>query len=175
MRMLEGARKKRRKSPRRKSKDRQSVSSDKDEYLPDINVRWLYVFFLSARNIHVPAAFCLALASSVGLSTLSMTFGTPYTTAVIVPLLAVVCLEIAWFCFFRPAVVASAPYGRNYFLPAHAKYPNYPQGSPKKDKIFRENSEIIMIFPSVYVAPTGYFKAGFPIYGLYAGSKILNG
>jgi hypothetical protein len=42
------------------------------------------------------------------LSTLSMTFGTPYTTAVIVPLLAVVCLEIAWFCFFRPAVVASA-------------------------------------------------------------------
>ncbi len=34
---------------------------------------------------------------------LSMTFSTPYTTAVIVPLLAVVCLEIAWFCFFRPA------------------------------------------------------------------------
>ena len=103
MRMLEGARKKRRKSPRRKSKDRQSVSSDKIEDFPDINVRWLYVFFLSARNLHVPAAVCLALASSVGLSTLSMTFGTPYTTAVIVPLLAVVCLEIAWFCFFRPA------------------------------------------------------------------------
>ena len=69
--MLEGARKKRRKSPRRKSKDRQSVSSDKIEDFPDINVRWLYVFFLSARNLHVPAAFCLALASSVGLSTLS--------------------------------------------------------------------------------------------------------
>jgi hypothetical protein len=173
--MLEGARKKRRKSPRRKSKDRQSASSDKDEYFPDINVRWLYVFFLSARNLHVPAAVCLALASSVGLSTLSMTFGTPYTTAVIVPLLAVVCLEIAWFCFFRPAVVASAPYGRNYFLPAGGRYPSYPESSPKKSKIFRENSEITMIFPSVYIAPTGYFKAGFPIYGLYAGSKILNG
>ena len=77
--------------------------SDKDENFSVINIRWLYVFFLSARNLHVPAAFCLALASSVGLSTLSMTFGTPYTTAVIVPLLAVVCLEIAWFCFFRPA------------------------------------------------------------------------
>jgi hypothetical protein len=137
--LLEGARKKRRKSPRRKSKDRQSESSDKDEDFPVINIRWLYVFFLSARNLHVPAAFCLALASSVGLSTLSMTFGTPYTTAVIVPLLAVVCLEIAWFCFFRPAVfasapygrnyssivVASAPYGRNYFLPAGEKYPSY--------------------------------------------------
>ena len=44
---------------------------------------------------------------------LSMTFSTPYTTAVIVPLLAVVCLEIAWFCFVRPAVVASAPYRIN--------------------------------------------------------------
>jgi hypothetical protein len=75
--LLEEARKKRRKSPRGKSKDRQSESSDKDEKIPEINIRWLYVFFLSARNLHVPAAFCLALASSVGLFTLSMTFGTP--------------------------------------------------------------------------------------------------
>ena len=73
--LLAGARKKRRKSPRGKSKDRQSESSDKDEVFPVINIRWLYVFFLSARNVHVPAAICLALASSVGLSTLSMTFG----------------------------------------------------------------------------------------------------
>jgi hypothetical protein len=117
--LLAGARKKRRKSPRGKSKDRQRESSDKnDENIPEINIRWLYVFFLSARNLHVPAAFCLALASSVGLFTLSMTFGTPYTTAVIVPLLAGVGLENAWFCSVRPAVVASAPYGINYFLPA---------------------------------------------------------
>jgi hypothetical protein len=114
--LLAGARKKRRKSPRGKSKDRQRESSDKnDENIPEINIRWLYVFFLS---VHVPAAFCLALASSVGLFTLSMTFGTPYTTAVIVPLLAGVGLENAWFCSVRPAVVASAPYGINYFLPA---------------------------------------------------------
>jgi hypothetical protein len=94
------------------------------------------------------------------LFTLSMTFGTPYTTAVIVPLLAGVGLEIAWFCSVRPAVVALAPYGINYFLPA----PSYPESSSKKHKIFRENSDIAMIFPSVYVAHTGCFdKAGFPI------------
>jgi hypothetical protein len=164
--LVERARKKRRKSPQRKSQDRQSESSDKDEDFPVINVRWLYVFFLSARNLHVPAAFCLALASSVGLSTLNMTFGTPYATAVIVPLLAGVCLEIAWFCSVRlgPAVVASAPYGINYFLPAVGRYPSYPESSSKKHKKFRKNSDTAMIFPSVYVAHTGCFdKAGFPI------------
>jgi hypothetical protein len=133
------------KSSRGKSKDRQSESSDKDEDFPVINIRWLYVFFLSARNLHVPAAFCLALASSVELFTLSMTFGTPYTTAVIVPLLAGVCLEIAWFCSVRQAVVASAPYGRNYFLSAGGKYPSYRVSSLKKHKIFTENSDIAMI------------------------------
>ncbi len=55
--LLEGARKKQRKSPRGKSKDRQSESSDKDEKFLEINIRWLYVFYLSARNLHVPAAF----------------------------------------------------------------------------------------------------------------------
>ena len=134
------------------------------------------MFFLSARNLHVPAAFCLALASSVGLFTLGVTFGTLYTTAIILPLLAAVCLEIAWFFFFRPAVVASAPSRRNYFLPAGGRYPKYPESSPKKHKIVKENADIAIILPPVYVAHTGFFgKDGSPVYGLYAGSKILNG
>ena len=81
--MLARARKRPKSPQRRKSKDRQNHSSDSDNYddrLANFNIRWLYVFFLSARNLHVPVAFCCALASSVGLFTLSMTFGTPYTT-----------------------------------------------------------------------------------------------
>ncbi len=87
--MLESARK-RCKSPRRNSKDRQRWSRDNHtEKLPEIDFRWLYIFFLPARNLHSPAAVGLVLASSVGLFTLSMTFGTTYLRYYL-PVLAVV-------------------------------------------------------------------------------------
>ncbi len=169
-------------SQRRRSKDRQSVRRQSwsktacNQY--SLAVVQLYVFFLSARNLHVPAAFCLALASSVGLFMLSMTFGTPYITALILPLLAGVCLEIAWFCFF--------PTGSSCVCIVRKNNIFCQQGGAKVSWEFfedaqtiRKNSDIAMIFPPVYVAHTGYFdKAGFQIYGLYgvyAGSKILNG
>ncbi len=79
-----------------------------DDKLSGVGVCWLYVFFLSARHLHIPAAVGLVLASSVGLLMLSIISGTSYTAAVFLPQLAFVCLEIAWFCCFRPAVVVSA-------------------------------------------------------------------
>jgi hypothetical protein len=105
-----------------------------------------------------------------------MITGTSYATAVFFPQLAVVFLEIAWFCCFRPAVVASVKSRKNRFLPGVATVRAYPSSSPKKDKIFKEGNDISMILPAVYVAHTGYFdKRGFPLYGLYAAAKILKG
>ena len=75
--------------------------TDQGENLPGIDVCLLYLFFLSARHLHFPAAVHLVLASSVGLFMLSMITGTSYATAVFFPQLAVVFLEIAWFCCFR--------------------------------------------------------------------------
>ena len=90
--------------------------------------------------------------------------------------LAVVFLEIAWFYFFRPAVVVSVKSRKNRFLPGIGTIRVYPSSSPKNGKIIMEGKEISMILPAVYVAHTGYFdKRGFPLYGLYAGAKILKG
>ena len=156
--------------------DSEMEPADQGEKLPEIDVCQLYLFFLSARHLHFPAAVYLVLASSVGLFMLSMITGTSYATAVFFPQLAVVFLEIAWFCCFRPAVVASVKSRKNRFLPGVATVRAYPSSSPKKDKIFKEGNDISMILPAVYVAHTGYFdKRGFPLYGLYAGAKILKG
>ena len=169
-------RSRRSKSPRKKSKDRQMEDTNKHGILLSVHVRLLYVLFLSARHLHYPAAGCLALASSVGLVMLSMISGMNFLTAVILPQLAIVFLEIAWFCCFRPAVVVSSSSGKTHFLPAVGGYPAYPSNSPKKSKIFRDGSEISVLFPAVYVAHTGFFdNHGLPIYGLYAGAKIRNG
>ena len=150
--------------------------TDQGDKLPVIDVCRLYPFFLSARHLHFPAAVYLVLATSVGSFMLSMITGTSYATAVFFPQLAVVFLEIAWFCCFRPAVVVSSSSGKTHFLPAVGGYPAYPSNSPKKSKIFRDGSEISVLFPAVYVAHTGFFdNHGLPIYGLYAGAKIRNG
>ena len=139
--------------------------------LPEVGVCLLYKYFLSSRHLHFPAAVWFALASSIGLYMLSIIFG----TAVFFLQLAVICLEIIWFCC-RPAVVASSPSRRNRFVPAEGKFPSFPISSPKKNKIFREGQHIVMIFPAVYVAHTGYFdKEGLPIYGLYAAETIKKG
>jgi hypothetical protein len=156
--------------------DREMVPTDQDENLPRIDICWLYLFFLSARHLHFPAAVFILLASSIGLFMLSMITGTSYTTAVFFPQLAVVFLEIAWFCCFRPAVVVSVKSRKNRFLPGIGTIRVYPSSSPKNGKIIMEGKEISMILPAVYVAHTGYFdKRGFPLYGLYAGAKILKG
>jgi hypothetical protein len=150
--------------------------TNQGEKLPRIDVCRLYLFFLSARHLHFPAAVYLVLASSVGLFMLSLITGTSYATAVFFPQLIVVFLEIVWFCCFRPAVVVSVKSRRNRFLPGMATFRAYPSSSPKKDKIIREGNNIYITFPAVYVAHTGYFdKRGFPLYGLYAGAKILKG
>jgi hypothetical protein len=72
--------------------------------LPCIHIRWLNVFFFSARNLFFSAAVCLqVLASSVGLFMLSRISITTFSTAVILPLLSIGCLGFAWFCFFQQA------------------------------------------------------------------------
>ena len=177
--MLTCARKRRRsRSPpvRKGPMDSEMELTDQGEKLPRIDVCRLYLFFLSARHLHFPAAVYLVLATSAGLFMLSMITGTSYPTAVFSPQLAVVFLEIAWFCCFRPAVVVSVKSRKNRFRPGMGSFRAYPSSSPKKDKIIREGHEISMIFPAVYVAHTGYFdERGFPLYGLYAGAKILKG
>jgi len=163
-------------SQRTREMNSKMVPTDKDETLPRIDICWLYLFFLSARHLHFPAAVFIVLASSVGLFMFSMITGTSYTTAVFFPQLTVVVLEIAWFCCFRPAVVVSVKSRKNRYLPGIGKFRAYPSSSPKKGKIIMEDKEISMILPAVYVAHTGYFdKRGFPLYGLYAGAKILKG
>lgn len=176
--MLNSARRRRSRSPRRSKspRNRKKELADKGEKLPCIDIRWLYVFFLSARHLHFVASVCLVLACSVGLLTLIMTFDTTCTIFFIVPLLAVVCLDIAWYCFLRPPVVASSPSRTNYFQPAGGRFPSFPTGSSKKSKIYRQGNDIVMTFPPIYVAHTGYFdENGSAIYGLYAGSKISQG
>ena len=176
--MLTCARHRRSRSPRSRKgpMDSEMEPTDQDENTPRIDVCRLYLFFLSARHLHFPAAVYLVLASSVGLFMLSMITGTSYATAVFFPQLAVVFLEIVWFCCFRPAVVVSVKSRRNSFLPGMGTFRAYPSSSPKKYKIIREGNYISMIFPAVYVAHTGYFdKRGFPLYGLYAGVKMLKG
>ena len=156
--------------------DSEMEHTDQGEKLPRIDVCRLCLFFLSARHLHFPAAVFIVLASSVGLFMFSMITGTSYTTAVFFPQLAVVFLEIAWFCFARPAVVVSVKSRKNRYLQGIGKFRAYPSSSPKKGKIIMEDKEISMILPAVYVAHTGYFdKRGFPLYGLYAGAKILKG
>jgi len=87
--------------------DSEMEPTDQGEKLPRIDVCRLYLFFLSARHLHFPAAVYLVLATSVGSFMLSMITGTSYATAVFFPQLAVAFLEIAWFCCFRLAVVVS--------------------------------------------------------------------
>ncbi len=164
------------KSPRKKSKDRKMEDTKKHEILLSVHVRLLYVLFLSARHLHYPAAGCLVLASSVGLVMLSMISWMSFLTAVILPQPAIVCLEIAWFCCFWPAVFVSSSSRKNRFLPAVGRYSAYPSNSQNKSKIFKDGSTISVLFPAFYVAHTGFFdNHGLPIYGLYAGAKILNG
>ena len=123
--------------------DSEMEPTDQGEKLPRIDVCRLYLFFLSARHLHFPAAVYLVLATSAGLFMLSMITGTSYATAVFFPQLAVVFLEIAWFCCFRPAVVVSAKSRKNRFLPGMGSFRAYPSSSPKKDKIIREGNDII--------------------------------
>jgi hypothetical protein len=122
--------------------DSEMEPTDQGEKLPRIDVCRLYLFFLSARHLHFPAAVYLVLATSVGLFMLSMITGTSYATAVFFPQLAVVFLEIAWFCCFRPAVVVSVKSRKNRFLPGMANFRAYLSSSPKKDKIIRESNDI---------------------------------
>ena len=63
--------------------DSEMEPTDQGEKLPRIDVCRLYLFFLSARRLHFPAADYLVLATSVGLFMLSMITGTSYATAVI--------------------------------------------------------------------------------------------
>ena len=140
-----------------------------------MDTRTLYLAFLSARHIHFAAAFCIFLASSLALITLSAVFVTITTTKASVLLLPLVCQLVVWFCVFRPKVVAVAPSKEMRFRLVD-RSPSYPSGSPRKKKIFRTGAEIAVEFASVYVAHTGYLDVrGNPISGLYAGRKILKG
>ena len=173
--MLSQARKKPQPQKKCEDHDMESDESTDDKISGRMGVWWLYVFFLSARHLHFPAAVGLVVTSSVGLLMLSIISCTSYTAAVFLPLLALVCLEISWFCFFRPEVVVSAQSRTNSFQPV-ARYPSFPTGSPKKRKIFRNGNGISVILPAVYVAHTGYFdKHGLPINGLYARTNISKG
>ena len=175
--MLAASRRRRRspvKKRRSSSNDPQSRTDTKP--LPAMQVRFLYAYFLSARHLHISAAVLLLLASAVGLFTLSITLGTTYISTVILPQLAIVFLEIAWFCCFRPAAFVTIKSHKNRYLAALGIFPTFPADSPKKNKIFKENGGISIIFSDVYVAPTGYYDTnGLPVYGLYAGAKILKG
>ena len=87
--MLTFARKRRRsRSPpvRKGRMDSEMEPTDQGEKLPRIDVCRLYLFFLSARHLHFPAAVYLVLASSVGLFMLSRISITTFSTAVILPL-----------------------------------------------------------------------------------------
>ena len=177
MRQLAASRR-RRKSPTKNSRSRSKdpKSRTDPETLPEVKVRFLYAYFLSARHLHISAAVLLLLASAVGLFTLSITLGTTYISTVILPQLAIVFLEIAWFCCFRPAAFVTIKSHKNRYLAALGIFPSFPADSPKKNKIFKENGGISIIFSDVYVAPTGYYDTnGLPVYGLYAGAKILKG
>ena len=184
--MLESSR---RKSPRRRKEDDPpdrfagapgiSPGMGKPAAVPRHSLHSLYLTFLSSRHLHVTAAAHYFLASFSVLLTVSMVFGTTMTTAACVLLFTGARPIIVWFCCFRPKIIAFAPAMRSVFRSMGA-WPVYPEGSARKNKIFKQkmNGEIVvvMVFSSVYVAYTGYFDAdGIPIYGLYAGRKILKG
>jgi hypothetical protein len=65
------------------------------------DTRKLYPAFLSARHIHFAAAFCIFLASSLALITLSAVFVTITTTKASVLQLPLVRQLVVWFCVFR--------------------------------------------------------------------------